>query len=68
MTALIQAVEHNCECSLQHSRAAPSGHCGPHEMLAFDQRALDGLVFVRRLAQRLQVEEWRANSLRVPSA
>ena len=64
MTALIEAVEHNCACSDQH---AHSGHCGPHEMLAFDQRALDGLVFVRRMTQRLHDEEWRAEPARVSS-
>jgi hypothetical protein len=31
--------------------------CPPHEMLAADQRAVDGLLFARRIADRLRREE-----------
>jgi hypothetical protein len=52
ITTLLEAVERNCDCSR-------TTRCAPHTMLAFDQRALDGLLFVSRLADRLRIEEWR---------
>jgi len=37
--------------------------CAPHRMLTEDQRALNGLLFVRRMAERLSREEFsRAKS------
>jgi hypothetical protein len=54
--ALLAAVSHHCTCEF-----APLGPrvvtCEPHRMLLEDQRALDGLVFARRFAQRLRAEE-----------
>jgi hypothetical protein len=53
---LMAAVQHNCECrydSLGQSRTA----CASHVMLASDQRALNGLLWNRRLAQRLLIQE-----------
>jgi len=34
--------------------------CAPHRMLTDDQRALNGLLFARRMAQRLRGEEFSA--------
>jgi hypothetical protein len=53
---LMAAVQHNCECrydSLGQSRT----QCASHVMLASDQRALNGLLWNRRLAQRLLIQE-----------
>ena len=37
--------------------------CAPHRMLTEDQRALNGLLFARRMAERLRHEEFsRARS------
>ena len=37
--------------------------CAPHRMLTEDQRALNGLLFARRMAERLRREEFsRAKS------
>ncbi|MCA1644065.1 MAG: hypothetical protein LC797_00905 [Chloroflexi bacterium] len=32
--------------------------CAPHRMLTEDQRALNGLLFARRMAERLNREEF----------
>jgi hypothetical protein len=53
---LIAAVQHNCDCSYD----GPDGWlsaCSGHLMLARDQRALDGLLWYRRLVTRLLAEE-----------
>ena len=54
---LINAVTRNCACEfgLMGVRLTT---CPPHRMLAEDQRALDGLLFVRRMRERLQDEEF----------
>ncbi len=53
---LIAAVEHHCQCG---HRGPERSHdpCSAHAMLANDQRALDGLLWNRRLANRLLAEE-----------
>lgn len=53
---LVDAVTHNCACefSLAGVRLAL---CESHRMLVEDQRALDGLLFVRRMADRLRLQE-----------
>jgi hypothetical protein len=56
LLALLDAVQRNCHCA----RAAcdTSGtRCEAHMMLAFDQRALDGLLFARWMAQGLRAQE-----------
>jgi hypothetical protein len=55
-TALLRAIEHNCECT-RTAAGARLQACAAHAMLIADQRALDGLLFVRSLAARLQAEE-----------
>ncbi len=54
---LTRALNRNCGCDweFQGTRAAA---CPAHRMLADDQRALNGLLFARRIATRLRSEEW----------
>jgi len=54
--ALLAAIEHNCTCA-RGVAGERLGCCPPHAMLVEDQRALDGLLFVRRLADRWRQEE-----------
>ena len=55
--ALLHALRMHCECRLDGARiVAP---CQPHLMLTYDQRAIDGLLFMRRMAARLVSEEFQ---------
>jgi hypothetical protein len=54
--ALLQALRANCECSIDEGRTVAA--CASHRMLARDQRAVDGLLFMRRIAERLLAEEF----------
>ncbi len=59
---LVNAIARNCICEfgLMGVRLAT---CAPHRMLTEDQRALNGLLFARRMAERLNREEFtRAKS------
>jgi len=53
---LMAAVQHNCECRYDAMGQSQTA-CASHVMLASDQRALNGLLRNRRLAQRLLIEE-----------
>ncbi len=54
--ALADVVAHYCTCaSTRLARQA----CPVHTMAAFDQRAVDGLVFVRRTVAPYVMAEWR---------
>jgi hypothetical protein len=54
---LVNAIARNCSCEfgLMGVRLAT---CAPHRMLTEDQRALNGLLFARRMAERLNREEF----------
>jgi hypothetical protein len=54
---LVNAIARNCTCEfgLMGVRLAT---CAPHRMLTEDQRALNGLLFARRMAERLRREEF----------
>jgi hypothetical protein len=52
---LVSAVGRNCCC--EYGMGART-QCAAHHMIAEDQRALDGLLFARRMADRLRREEW----------
>ena len=54
---LLRAVNSNCDCQfgLMGMRLTS---CPSHRMLVEDQRALDGLLFARRIAAQLRDEEW----------
>ena len=53
---LSRAVHHNCTCEFGLMGVRLST-CASHHMLNEDQRALDGLLFGRRIARRLCHEE-----------
>jgi len=53
---LIAAVQHNCACSFDGVSGSLTT-CTAHNMLARDQRALDGLLWSRRVVQQLLFEE-----------
>lgn len=54
--ALVNAVQANCECKFG-ALGVRLTTCAPHTMLTTDQRALDGLLFARYLADQLAEEE-----------
>jgi hypothetical protein len=54
---------HNCACEWDAAWTYKSP-CAVHRMLDYDQRALDGLVFARRMADRLRQEEFARSSAR----
>ena len=55
---LLASIDRHCGCTFDY-RGARRGICSAHRMLVDDQRALDGLLFVRRaLADRLRRQEW----------
>jgi hypothetical protein len=54
--ALFNAMRHNCTCEFGRMGVRLST-CAGHHMLNEDQRALDGLLFARRIAGRLRQEE-----------
>ena len=53
---LLQALARNCSCVVTAEGLRVST-CRPHEMLSTDQRAVDGLLFARRIAASLLAEE-----------
>jgi hypothetical protein len=57
---LNEALERNCTCEYDEAGARKKT-CQPHAMLTGDQRALDGLVFMRREADRLRRGEFSAS-------
>jgi hypothetical protein len=54
--ALLHALREHCECRVDAGRTVSP--CAGHTMMAFDQRAIDGLLFMRRMAPRLRAEEF----------
>jgi hypothetical protein len=54
--ALLHALRAHCECRVDDGRTVAP--CASHAMLAKDQRAVDGLLFMRRMAARLLAEEF----------
>ena len=53
---LLHAVRQHCTCEVENGRMVTT--CAAHAMLARDQRAVDGLLFVRHMAERLLAEEF----------
>ncbi|HLZ29835.1 MAG TPA: hypothetical protein VKV73_21155 [Chloroflexota bacterium] len=65
--ALLHALRAHCECRVESGRTLSP--CASHSMLARDQRAVDGLLFMRRMAARLLAEEFQlAGTLQVDQA
>ncbi len=56
--ALADATNRNCTCEFDDMSGARTSTCPVHEALVKDQRFLDGLVFMRHLAERLLAEEF----------
>jgi len=54
--ALLQALQAHCECRIDAGRTVAP--CAVHAMLTHDQRAIDGLLFMRHMATRLVTEEF----------
>ena len=61
---LVNAIARNCTCEfgLMGVRLTT---CAPHRMLTEDQRALNGLLFARRMSKRLHREEFSRQRTRV---
>ena len=55
--ALVAAVARNCECIFD-AKGARVSVCDSHSMLVHAQRVLNGLLFARRIADRLICQEW----------
>jgi hypothetical protein len=53
---LIQALSRHCSCVFD-AQGLRASVCAPHQMCS-DQRAVDGLLFSRRIAARLHKEEF----------
>jgi hypothetical protein len=53
---LCEIVKKYCSCATTETGAAT--RCASHWMLLAEQRALDGLVFARRIGPRLRQEEF----------
>ena len=53
---LLAAITKNCDCKYGLMGVRIST-CHPHRMLVEDQRALDGLLFARRMRARFELEE-----------
>ena len=54
--ALLHSLQTHCQCSMVGERIITC--CEPQAMLARDQRAIDGLLFMRRIASKLLTEEF----------
>jgi hypothetical protein len=54
---LVNAIARNC-CCQYGLMGVRTSTCPPHQMLIEDQRALDGLLFVRWQVARLRGEEF----------
>jgi hypothetical protein len=54
---LIHAISRNCACNMGEGGVRLET-CAAHQMLTDSQRSLDGLLFVRRMADRLRREEF----------
>ena len=54
---LVNVVSRNCGCAFGATEV-PLSTCSAHRMLIEDQRALDGLLFMRSMRQRLFGEEF----------
>jgi hypothetical protein len=57
--AMLAAVGRNCACESQPGTGQILRVCEAHRMVVENQRAVDGLVFARRNADRLKAEEHR---------
>ena len=54
---LLEAIARNCACVRDEDNVCVDV-CASHRLLVTDQRALDGLLFARRMSDRLRLEEF----------
>jgi hypothetical protein len=64
---LVEALDRHCSCRFSPQRLRVFV-CAPHEMLISDQRAIDGLLFSRRIAPSLRTEEFRSYAVTAEAA
>lgn len=64
--ALVDAAERYCACETEPESGVRTSVCPMHQALVGDQRFLDGLVFMRRRATQLLVEEHGIDGALVP--
>lgn len=55
--ALLAALERHCDCAT-NAQGARTGTCSAHSLLVNRPVVLSRLLFARRIADRLQQEEW----------
>ena len=60
------AVSHNCECEYEKATERLLRRCVAHSMMLYDQRALDGLLFSRRMQDRWLNEEFMVKDEPLP--
>jgi hypothetical protein len=58
--ALLHALRAHCVCHVENGRTV--NVCEGHAMLTHNQRAVDGLLFMRRMAVQLLAEEFGADA------
>ena len=59
---LLASIHSHCTCEL-NDKGFRVTSCAPHTMLTTDQRALDGLLFARRMVSRFRAEEFGATAV-----
>jgi hypothetical protein len=59
---LLHAIADNCECQVDDMGVQLEA-CASHRLLIGDQRALDTLLFARRIAGRTQRQEFELNTV-----
>ena len=64
--ALLHALREHCDCHVEQGRTVAP--CAGHQMLARDQRAVDGLLFMRRMAARLLAQEFAVDEIEAVSS
>ncbi|MCA1648104.1 MAG: hypothetical protein LC797_22460 [Chloroflexi bacterium] len=64
---LLQAVSRYCSCVVT-AEGVRLSTCPPHELLSSEQRAIDGLLFGRRIAGQLRTEEFNPAQAEVTAA
>ncbi|GAC1316782.1 MAG: hypothetical protein NVSMB2_09870 [Chloroflexota bacterium] len=63
----LQALSRNCSCVIT-AEGVRLSTCPPHRMLSNDQRAIDGMLFARRIADRLLSEEFNPTAAPLAAA
>ncbi len=64
---LVDVLTRHCSCKFS-ARGELRATCAPHRMLIDDQRALNGLLFARRMARRFRLEEFAPGGVNAPGA